>query len=347
VVFVASGQFPLIVEQSKIASNLIYWSPLGWGFLFSLALFVSVVLHEFGHVLVAQSMGVKVSAITLMMLGGVSEMDKIPEKPFAEFKVAIVGPLVSFLIAGLLFVFGKIVPSPNLQFFSYWLSRVNLVLGVFNLIPAFPLDGGRVIRSLLAVKWGFHQATVTSVSLAKGLSWVLGVLGFLQFNIVLMFIAFFVYSAANQELFMSESRESLHGITVGDVGTRITAVAESDSLKQAAIQMFHSRSRVLPVQPLEGPPMLIQLSHLRKVPRAHWAETPVRDLMISSPHVLESHTPLEEILPELASSEALPFLEKGQVAGVIRYQDLSDLVDFGGLGKGFENESGSGLKKIS
>ncbi len=331
VVFIASAQFPLIVTQSGINPQVLFWSPVFWGFNFAIGLFVSVVLHEFGHVWVAQSMGVKVSGITLMMLGGVSEMEKIPEKPFAEFKVAIVGPLVSFAIAGGLLLLSKVVTSPNVQFFSYWLSRANFVLGVFNLLPAFPLDGGRVFRSLLAARQGTAQATATTVSLAKALAWTLGVLGFFQFNLILMLIALFIYSAANSELMISESRGLLQGITVGDVGIRVPSLSEDSSLKEAASLMFQTRSRVLPVQTGAGPPMLVTLNHLRRVPREAWGDASVKDLMVPSPQIPESGTLLEDILPELAAAETLPFVENGKIAGLVRYQDLSDLVDFRGL----------------
>ncbi len=338
IVFVASAQFPYIVGQSGLDVSAISSNPLAWGLTFAIGLFVSVVVHEFGHVLVAQSMGVKVSGVTLMMLGGVSEMEKIPDKPFAEFKVSIVGPLVSFAIAGMLFVLSKIVSIPNIQFFSYWLSRANLVLGIFNLLPAFPLDGGRVFRSLLAARQGEAQATATTVSLAKALAWTLGILGFFQFNMILMLIALFIYSAASSELMLSESKGLIHGITVGDVGVRVPVVSEEASLKEAASLMFQTRSRVLPVKSAEGIPMLVTLKQLRRVPRNAWSEIRVKDLMMPSPQTPESSVLLEEILPELASAETLPFVENGAIAGVVRYQDLADLVDFRGLDERFTEE---------
>ncbi len=339
IVFVASGQFPLIVGQSGINPFMIYGSPVLWGVVFALGLFLSVVLHEFGHVWVAQSMGVKVSGVTLMMLGGVSEMEKIPDQPFAEFKVAIVGPLVSFAIAGLLWALGAMVSSPNTQLFAYWLSRANFVLGIFNLLPAFPLDGGRVFRSLLAARQGAVQATATTVSLAKGLAWALGILGFFQFNMILMLIAVFIYSAASSELMISESRGLLHGITVGDVGVRTPSLSEDTPLKEAASLMFQTRSRVLPVRAANGQPMLVSLKQLRRVPRDSWSEVSVKDLMIPCPLVPESTAPLEDVLAELASVEFLPFVEGGAVAGVVRYQDLADLVDFRSLDEGFSGKT--------
>jgi Zn-dependent protease len=342
IIVIAGGQFPLIVTQSGINPELLYSNSIFWGLSFALGLFVSVILHEFGHVWVAQSMGVKVSGVTLMMLGGVSEMEKIPDKPFAEFKVSIVGPLVSFAIAGGLLILSKVAPIPNIQFYSYWLSRANFVLGVFNLLPAFPLDGGRVFRSLLAARQGTAQATATTVSLAKGLAWTLGVLGFFQFNMILMLIAVFIYSAASSELMLSESRGLLSGITVGDVGIRMSSLPEDASLKQAASLMFQIRSRALPVNTTAGPPMLVTLKQLRGVPRDAWNEVSLKDLMTPSVRVLESSTPLDEVLPELASAEVLPFVENGKIAGVVRYQDLTDLVEFRGL----DESLSEGHKKV-
>lgn len=338
IIFVASAQFPFIAAQSGILPETLYQNPVVWGAAFAIGLFASVVLHEFGHVWVAQSMGVKVSSITLMMLGGVSEMERIPEKRFAEFKVSIVGPLVSFALAAGLHLLSRVGYSPNLQFYSYWLSRANFVLGVFNLLPAFPLDGGRVFRSLLAAKQGAAQATATTVSIAKGLAWALGVLGFLQFNMILMLIAVFIYSAASSELMLSESRGLLHGLTVGDVGIRVPSLSLDASLKQAASIMFQTRCRALPVQMTSGPPMLVTLKQLRGVPREHWSKIELKDLLVPSPQIPDASTPLEEILPELAAAEALPFTENGTPAGVVRYQDLADLVDFRGLDESLSAE---------
>ncbi len=343
IVFIASAQFPFIVAQSGMNPEFLYRNSIFWGFSFAMGLFLSVVLHEFGHVWVAQSMGVKVTGITLMMLGGVSEMEKIPEKPLAEFKVSIVGPLVSFALAGCLLALSKFATSPNLQFYGYWLSRANFVLGVFNLLPAFPLDGGRVFRSLLAARQGAAQATATTVSLAKGLAWALGVLGFFQFNMILMLIAVFIYSAASSELMISESRGLLHGITVADVGVRIPPVSEDCSLREAASLMFRIRSRALPVRAVSGPPMLVTLKQLRDVPREAWSHVSVKDLMIQSSDVLDGTANLEDILPELASAELLPFMENGSVVGLIRYQDLADLVDFRSID---ENPSESKRKVV-
>lgn len=332
VVLAASLQFPFVASKAGIEAAALPGSPLFWGFAFALGLLVSVVLHEFAHVLMAQSMGVKVRGITLMMLGGVSEMERIPEKPYAEFRVSVVGPLTSFALAGALLLVRNLAHSNGgmeaVELISYWLSRVNLALGIFNLLPAFPLDGGRAFRSLLAARVGPASATRTAVGVARGLSWFLGTIGFLTFNFLLILIALFIYSAASGELAISVTRGMLKGMPASAALIRAEAIGESERIASAAERMLRTRQRMLPVLTRSGEPALVRLEDIRGVPGPDWPVTTVADVMRPASRFLRPDEPLEEALAELASSEALPVREGNRVIGLVRYRDVIEELEF-------------------
>jgi len=333
VVFVASMQLPYVANQAGIDPILLSASPWVWGIIFAVSLLFSVVIHEFGHVLVAQSMGVKVKGITLMMLGGVSEMENIPEKPFAEFKIAVIGPIVSLSFAAFLFFVERNVESLNLQFYSYWIGRLNLVLGIFNLLPAFPLDGGRIFRSLLATRYGLARATYLAVRTAKGLAWVLGILGFMSFNFLLILIAFFIHAAASSELKMAASKVLLKGVLAKDVGIRTNIIKSSSTLDEVASNMINSRDSTLPVISESGEVGLVSLDSLKKIPRDEWSEKKVSEIINPVTKVVNSSDQLDEIFSDIVSNDVLPFADNGEVVGVIRYSELVEFLEFKSLGK--------------
>lgn len=339
VVFVAAAQLPFVIRQSGVDPGAIGGTPFLWGLAFAVGLFASVVLHEFGHVLMAQSLGVKVRGVTLMMLGGVSEMERIPEHRFAEFKVAVVGPIVSFAIAAALLGARALIPSEEVNVLAFWLARVNLALGVFNLLPAFPLDGGRAFRSLLASRFGMIQATGTVVRVAKGLSWVLGIIGLLSFNFLLVLVAFFVYSAAQSEWVLLLTRHMLKDVTAGDVGVTTDVLLEEQSLASAAQTMIATRNAFLPVETREGGAGILGFARVRRVPKSRWGAIRVKDLMERVPAAVDASERIEKILMDLASLGALPLAQGDRIVGVLRYRDVAELMEFQSLEKDSEDDS--------
>jgi len=332
VVVVATYQFRSVAEESGVDLYQVSGSPLFWGGLFAISLFFSILLHEFGHVIAAQSMNVKVSGITLMMLGGISEMEKIPERPYAEVRISIVGPLVSFALAGILFYAGTKTNSSNLALYCFWISRTNLVLAVFNLLPAFPLDGGRIFRSLLAARYGMARATLLAVRVAKGLAWVLGAIGFLTFNFLLMLIAFFVYAAASGEMVIAVSRALLKGIRAGQVGVTTPVIRTPMSIEEAIHIMTEEHERILPVVSPDGSLKLLSLTELKNIDRLEWQSRKAHDVAIPVNRAIDVNEALDEVLPEIATYQVLPLSDKGIIIGVIRYSDLMELIEFRSLG---------------
>jgi Zn-dependent protease len=185
------------------------------GVLFILSLFACVLLHEFGHAFAARGFGIATPDITLLPIGGVARLTRIPDKPWQELVVAIAGPLVNVVIAAaLIFVVHRsaeleqlqYLESPRVELLSK-LASVNVMLVLFNLIPAFPMDGGRILRALLAMAMPYAQATQIAAWIGQGLAIVFGIFGLFG-NPLLIFIAFFIFAGAQQEAAIARARGS-------------------------------------------------------------------------------------------------------------------------------------------
>ena len=187
---------------------------------FMVLLFLCVLLHEFGHIFTARAFGVATPFVTLLPIGGVAQLERIPEEPRQEFLIAIAGPLVNVAITILLVVmFGANLQSSatavdNMAIpLADRLAAVNLFLALFNMIPAFPMDGGRVLRALLASRVGYVRATGIAAAIGQFVAFALGFIGLL-YNPILIFIGIFVYLAASSEAHMVALRAASRGVPV-------------------------------------------------------------------------------------------------------------------------------------
>jgi Zn-dependent protease/CBS domain-containing protein len=223
-----------------------------WGLAVALALFASVLLHELAHSLYALRTGSRVSAITLLMIGGVSQIEDPPRRPRDEALMAFLGPLTSLAIAGVLWAGLFVVPRDRelweLRFGLAFTSYLNLTLGIFNLLPAFPMDGGRVLRALLVKRMGPLRATRTASRVGKGFALLFAAWGAVTANLLLMLVAWFIYVGAQQEAVQVEAKEALGSIRVADLlepdGPAIDARA---TLAEAAEHLLRARRLALPV----------------------------------------------------------------------------------------------------
>lgn len=216
-----------------------------------LFLFVFVVFHELAHSVVARHYGIKVRKIILYPIGGVSEIEEIPETPRQEWRMAIAGPLLSLLVGAVLLAVSLLM-APDLLIYLFALSSttgqllfdlaiLNLMLGVFNLVPAFPMDGGRVFRALLAGRMKFSDATRYAVSLGKILGIVMVVVGFF-FNFLLIIVGMFVYLGASEEGEQTIISTKLAGVRVKDVmQSEFSRVNPQQTIKEALEVMFQNR----------------------------------------------------------------------------------------------------------
>jgi Zn-dependent protease len=239
VAFVAAIQYRALARSMGIDPSATSLSPMLWGILLALGLFVAITLHELAHSLVALQSGVKVRSITLMMLGGVSAIERDVSPP-REAWMAFAGPLVSFIIAGASYLLYRAAgPSPDLSIALLWFAITNAFVGAFNLLPAFPMDGGRVLRGLLATRLGMVRATNIATRTGQVLAVIFAIWGFLNFNIVLMLVAAFIYLGAAAERARFNTRDVLHGFPVSQfMNDRLGDAYAGESAAEVAGRML-------------------------------------------------------------------------------------------------------------
>jgi Zn-dependent protease len=185
---------------------------LFWGLLAAIGLFASVALHELGHSVVALAKGCRVREILLLPIGGMAQLDRMPRRPRDEFQVAIAGPAVSLILAllfgGLSTLLGMI-GLQHLQIVCLILSAINLGLALFNLLPSFPMDGGRIFRAWMTPKVGRLEATRKAAKIGRYMAIAFGLIGLFNFNLFLVAIAVFIYMAAGAEYRMVQTQEGV------------------------------------------------------------------------------------------------------------------------------------------
>ncbi len=232
-------------------------SPAAWeGVIFISLLFFCVLLHEFGHVFAARYFGVKTPDITLWPFGGIASLERIPEKPIQEFVVAIAGPLVNVAIAGVLIAYlgttnidvqalTKIEDPATSMIVK--LAGANIFLVLFNLIPAFPMDGGRVLRALLATRYSFGRATELAAMVGQGFAVLFGILGIFM-NPMLIVIAVFVFLAASAEAGHAQLRDVSRGALVSDAMiTQFRALSTQATVDEAATALIQTTQKEFPI----------------------------------------------------------------------------------------------------
>jgi Zn-dependent protease/CBS domain-containing protein len=336
--------FPLILLWSAFQYGFI--SSAGWvgaaiGVLITLLLFVLVVLHELGHSIAAQHFGIPVKQIVLLPIGGVAQLTQIPENPRMEFIIAIAGPLVNFLLAILILLGGLILGldmSPSrmgalVANISAWSPRSilvyifisNLFLGMFNLLPAFPMDGGRVLRAALATRMPYDRATATAVNIGQSLAWILGLMGFLQGNLMLILIAIFIYFGAGQEGQVVQFRKALQGLRVEHVYSRQTqCLDKGDTLHDAVRLTLSTIQSSFPVCDGEKLVGLLTQKNLLQSLDEHGSHTTLSSVALLDVDAVTLKDDLITVQRKLAEqeTEALPVMDDGRLVGLITNKDI-------------------------
>ena len=303
---------------------------------FILALFASVVLHEYGHALTARKYGVKTRDITLYPIGGVARLERIPENPKQELWVALAGPAVNVVIAAILFIWLSLTsafePLSSLSMtggsFIERLMVTNLVLVGFNLIPAFPMDGGRVLRALLAMRLEYTQATQVAASIGQGLAFLFGFIGLFS-NPFLVFIALFVWIGAQGEARMVSMKSALSGIPVSRAMlTNFEALSPNDSLATVIDHVLAGDQKEFPVVSDGQVVGILTQSRLLEGLRSSGAETPVSRIMEKDFKTADSLEMLETAFAQLqaCSCHTLPILHRDQLVGLVTMDNIGEFI---------------------
>jgi Zn-dependent protease/CBS domain-containing protein len=225
--------------------------------IFILLLFVCVVLHEFGHAFAAKAFGINTPDITLLPIGGVARLERMPEEPMQELIIAVAGPVVNVVIVLVLLVTidwraamnPTVVAGPNLMM---KLMAINIWLVLFNLLPAFPMDGGRVLRALLATRLNYARATQIAASIGQGCAFVFGFIGLIA-NPFLIFIALFVYIGASQEAALAQLKDISRRFPVSSAMVReFHSLPENATLQEAVDALLATSQHDFPVLDEKG-----------------------------------------------------------------------------------------------
>lgn len=306
------------------------------GVVFIVTLFGCVVLHEFGHALAARKFGIRTRDITLLPIGGLARLERMPEDPRQELWVALAGPAVNVAIAAGLFVGLQATASwePLAQLTvargSFWerLMVVNLFLAGFNLLPAFPMDGGRVLRALLALRLDYVNATQVAATIGQGIAFLFGFYGLFS-NSFLLFIAFFVWIGAAQEASMVQMKSALGGIPVQRAMlTDFRTLSPEDPLSRVVELLLAGSQQDFPVVEedriagvLTRPDLLVALAKRGQ-------EALVREVMRPLEHTVEATEMLETAFARLQACQChtLPVLHQGRLVGLVTSDNVGEFL---------------------
>ncbi len=296
-------------------------SPFAWGLAVALALFGGVLLHELAHSLYARRTGGQVRAITLMMVGGVSHLSRAPRRARDEAVMALVGPLVSVGLAGLCFALLLLVRplAFEARFAVFYLGYLNLFLGVFNLLPAFPMDGGRILRSLLSGRIGPVRATRWAAGIGKGFAVLFGLAGLLLGSPLLLVIAFVVWSGAAAEAKGQWIESLLRSMTVRELASpHVRVIAGDERVATLTDRMMREREAVYLVSEGTRIAGIVTLDAVQSVAPSRRGSAHVREIARSVPEVAPDET-LDNVAREMEEGGAtiLPVVQAGRLVGTI------------------------------
>ncbi len=318
-----------------LSGNTIAESLFGLGLI--LSVFVCVVLHEFGHALTARRYEVSTRDITLYPIGGVARLQEIPEEPRKEFWISVAGPAVNVVIAGVLFLgitfFGKFPSMQEMMepagHFAAKLMWFNIVLVGFNMLPAFPMDGGRVLRAILAMRTDYMQATQVAAAIGQGMAILFGFLGIVTFNPILLFIALFVYVGAQQEARMTMIRVAVEGVPVRQaMVTRFETLKPSSTVSDAVEKLLAGSQQEFPVVDDGKLTGLLTRKTLVQALSENGLDTRVSDIMQESCAVVQETEMLENVFRQMQEEKcsALPVMSGDKLVGILTLENVGELM---------------------
>ena len=317
-----------------VASGM-QWVQLFWSMLFLLAVFASIIVHEYGHALVASFFGISAKRITIYPIGGIASIEKLPENPKQELLISGAGPFVSFCLAALLFLFAPqefsfqslrdfngVLSKEN---FLYSLGFVNIALAVFNLIPAFPMDGGRILRALLAFKFNYIKATAIATSVGKVVAFIIIISSLLTMNFILSLIGVFIIVFAKAEESYLQLKNLVRGIRLKEVLMYDYNSIESNLTVNEAADIMESNHSKYFIVMNEGIPVgtLNRIEVIKAVAEQSY-DKKVSDLMKENLTHFDGEMWMEDVLDKFSGHEEriYPVFDKEQFIGVVSFRHI-------------------------
>ncbi|MGJ3262860.1 MAG: site-2 protease family protein [Salinarimonas sp.] len=305
---------------------------------FVLLLFACVLAHEFGHILAARRYGIRTPSVILSPIGGIASLERIPEDPRQELIVAVAGPAVNVVIAVVLFlILGATldttnfmeIENPGLSLVAR-LAAVNVILVVFNLIPAFPMDGGRVLRALLAMRMPHPRATAIAGRIGQAAAVAFAVIG-LFYNPILLVIAIFVYLAASAEVEQAQTKDATRDATVGEAMVSVVETLSPGATLDDAVEcLIRTSQKEFPVLDGAGRPRgLLTRDALIPALRHGTPDSPVLDVMTREIPEIAADAPLSEGMRVLSASRAPALFvldAAGKLVGLLTRENLAEVM---------------------
>jgi Zn-dependent protease len=318
------------IDPALITSGFM---PYILGGIVSFGLFFGVLVHELAHSLVARAKGIGINSITLMIFGGVASMDEGIPDPKIELPMALVGPVTSLVFgivcSGLVYLTPSLIAGPGAAgvfiFIFGYLGVLNIILCFFNLIPAFPMDGGRVLRAWLARRMPLHRATQIAADIGKGFAIIFGIIGLFMFSPFLILIALFVYIGANMESTAVKYSHLLQDVTVGDMmSSPVTTVPPNLPVSQVISMMYSSKHLGFPVIERDTLVGMITLADVNRTSPIDREAMQVRDIMTRDLIVLPPSAPVIDALRIMSSHDIgrIPIVQDDKLLGIVTRTDI-------------------------
>jgi Zn-dependent protease/predicted transcriptional regulator len=307
-----------------------------WSVAYILILFVCVFLHELGHALMAKRYGIATRSIVLLPIGGVASLEKIPSEPKKEIAVALAGPAVNLVISGGLLVYHLIAGFPSIEAgtafrlqastLPFMVMIANLFLGGFNLLPAFPMDGGRVLRALLAIRMNRERATATAMKIATVFAVIFALYGLFN-NPFMVFIALFIFLGARGEYESVRTEYFISGFTAKDVlMTRYTVLKAETPLSEAVSLLLGGQETRFLVEKEGAVSMILTKTDIIRGLDEHGKESPIASSASALTFSAPSDMPMQELLDTMRKENLsmVPITDDGEIIGVVDIDNISE-----------------------
>jgi Zn-dependent protease/CBS domain-containing protein len=326
--------FLLFLLWAALSQGLLTGNVLGAvsGVALLLSVFGCVLLHELGHALTARRFGIRTRDIVLLPIGGVARLQRMPDRPSQELLVALAGPAVNLVIAAVLALLLSQLhaPGPMTGEILQTLLQINVLMLTFNLIPAFPMDGGRVLRALLAMRLPYVRATRIAVGVGQGIALLFAVIGFGVFhNPMLIFIGLFVFLMAGEEQALVRARATMSGFPVRSAMiTEFDTLETTDPLQRAVDLLMSGGQQDFPVLENGAPVGILSRTDLVAALKSHGAHASVGEVLQREAQMADPSEPLEDVFQRMRERRrsALPVVSAGRLVGMVTTENVGELL---------------------